>query len=228
MTTANRAARVVLAIAVACMLVSRASPAHAGQEHRTAPADTDQTVAVSRGTRLTLENFTGDVTVHLWDRDAVRVHARHGSRTKVTVHTGENSLAVGAESTNGPSGSVDYQISAPRWMALKITGPYNDVSVEGGQAEISIETVRGDITIKGGSGAITARTIEGEVVVEGTRGNVNVSSVNEDIKIAGAAGEVVAETTNGSITPAHMETTNVDVSTINGDVSYEGTLAPRG
>jgi hypothetical protein len=212
-------------VAVVCLF---AGPAHAWQDHPPGPPQTDRTVAVSRGTRLTLDNFAGEVTVHAWARDAVRVQARHGSRTTVMIRPGPSSLAIGAEAANGPSGSVDYDISVPAWLPLRIDGPYNDVTVEGGQADIAIDTVRGDITIKGGSGAVTAKTIEGEVVVQGTRGSLNVSSVNEDLKITGAGGQIVAETTNGSITLAHMESTGVDVSTINGDVSYDGTLAARG
>ena len=43
---------------------------------------TDETVAVQRGGRLSINNFAGEVIVRTWDKDAVRVVARHQSRTK--------------------------------------------------------------------------------------------------------------------------------------------------
>ena len=41
--------------------------------------DTDETVTCHRGTRLSVNNFAGEVIVRGWDRDAVRVQARHSS-----------------------------------------------------------------------------------------------------------------------------------------------------
>jgi DUF4097 and DUF4098 domain-containing protein YvlB len=211
----------------ALVYILAASPA-GGEQRQARTPDTDQTVPVARGARLAIDNLAGEVVVHTWDRDSVRVQARHGSRTKINIRPGASSVTVTAESTNGPNGSVDYEITAPAWMAMKIEGPYNDVTIDGAQSEVSVETVRGDIHIKGGSGAITGRTIEGEVVVEGARGKVNVSSVNEGIKITGSSGEIVAETTNGSITLIDLASSSIDVTTINGDVTFDGSLADNG
>jgi DUF4097 and DUF4098 domain-containing protein YvlB len=82
--------------------------------------------------------------------------------------------------------------------------------------------------IKGGTGVITGKTIQGAVAVEGARGKVNVSSVNQGIKVTGSSGEIIAETTNGSITLSEIASSSVDVATVNGDVTFEGTLADNG
>ena len=110
---------------------------------------------------------------------------------------------------------------------MKIEGQYDFVTIEGIQGEVSVETVRGDIVLKGGGPAI-AKTIEGAIQVEGARGKLTLSSVNEDIRVTGASGDISAETTNGSITLERMESSNVEVATVNGDVTYDGTLAARG
>ena len=47
--------------------------------------ETDETVAVPRGARLTVDNFAGDVVIHTWDKNALHVVARHQSRTTVRV-----------------------------------------------------------------------------------------------------------------------------------------------
>lgn len=200
----------------------------AGQERQPRTPQTDQTVAVTRGSRLSIDNFAGEVILHTWDRDSLRVQARHGTRTRINVRNTAAGVAVGTSSSNGPSGPVDYDITAPAWMAVKVEGQYNFVTIDGVQSEVSVQTVRGDIVIKGGAGSVTAKSIEGQVIVEGARGRINVSSVNEAIKITGSSGEIVAETTNGDITLSRIDSPAVEVGTVNGDITYEGTLLDKG
>ncbi|MEN3338736.1 MAG: hypothetical protein V7647_2412, partial [Acidobacteriota bacterium] len=213
---------------VAALICLVAASGDAAQNRHARPAETDETVPASRGMRLALENAAGSVEIHAWDSDAVRIQARHASRTKVLIRTGENAVTITASASGGPAGSVDYDITAPSWMAMRIEGQYDDVTIEGTRGDVSVETVRGDITIRGGSSSVTAKTIEGQVVVEGARGKVDVSSVNEGITITGAGGEISAETTNGSIRLARIDATSVDVATINGDVTFDGTLSDNG
>jgi DUF4097 and DUF4098 domain-containing protein YvlB len=188
---------------------------------------TDQTVPAARGTRLVIENQAGEVVVHVWEKDAVRVQARHNTRVKINVRTGTGVINIDAITEKGPTGSVDYDISAPGWMPIKIEGQYDYISIEGVQGEISVETVRGDIVLKN-IGAAIAKTIEGAIQIDGARGKLTLSSVNEDIKVTAASGELVAETTNGEVSLTGMASSNVEVASVNGDIVYEGTLASSG
>ncbi|MBA2304657.1 MAG: hypothetical protein H0W08_18770, partial [Acidobacteria bacterium] len=195
-----------------------------GREART--PTTDETVAVARGARLTVENFAGEVVIKAWERDSLRVQARHDSRAKVNIRTTAAGVAIRTD--NQARGSVDYEISAPAWMAIKVVGTYNFITVEGSQSEVSAETTRGDVVIKGGTGSIVARSIQGEVIVEGVRGRLTASSINEGVRITGASGDISAESTNGDITLTQIKSQNVEVSTINGDVQFDGQLTDRG
>ena len=197
------------------------------QAREARPPDSDQTVTVARGARLSIDNFAGEVIVKTWDRDQLRVQARHPSRTKVDVRTGATTVSVRSQ-TSGAPGSVDYEISAPAWMPMKIEGTFNFVTVEGAQNEVSVNTVRGDVVIRGGTGAVSAKSIEGEVIVEGARGRVTASSVNQGIRITGVSGDINADTHNGSIILTKVTSSNVELTTINGQVVYEGTVADRG
>ena len=208
-------------------LVVLTSAAAAPQARQARPPDTDQTVAVTRGARLTVDNFAGEVIVKTWDRDQLKVQARHPSRTKVDIRSGASTVSV-RSSTSGAPGSVDYEITAPAWMPIKIEGTYNFVTVEGSQADVSAETVRGDVVIRGGSGSIVAKSIQGEVVIENSRGRVNASSVNEGIRITGVTGDITADTHNGSIILSRVTSPNVELTTINGQVVYEGSVADNG
>jgi hypothetical protein len=193
----------------------------AGRPNR--PADTDETVAVSKGTRLSVNNFAGEVQIRTWDRDSVRVQAFHSRRSSVTVKPGSGVLAVTSSGM-----SVDYDISVPAWMPVKIEGTYLYVAVEGTQADVTAETVRGDISIKGGTSVVTAKSVEGEIILEGVRGKVNANSINQGVTVDGASGELSVETVNGPITLTNIESSNVDVSSVNGNLKYDGNAAPNG
>jgi DUF4097 and DUF4098 domain-containing protein YvlB len=201
------------------------APAPAG--HQEAPK-TDETVAVQKGSRLSVNNFAGEVIIHTWEKDAVHVVARHQSRTRVSIKPGAGGLSIEATGTMGPQGSVDYEITTPAWMPIKVEGTYNFVTIDGAQAEVFANTVRGDIVIKGGTGVITAKSIEGEVQVEGARGKINLSSVNEKIRITDSSGDITAESTNGAITMTGIDAKSVEASTVNGTIVYEGKLADGG
>lgn len=205
--------------------VQAAASPQAGKVPR-AP-ETDQTIPVTRGTRLSVSNFAGEVIVRAWERDALRVQARHTPRTRVNIRTGTTGVVVSAGQSGAP-GSVDYEINVPVWMSVKVEGTYAYIAVEGTQAEVSAETVRGDISIKGGSGFVTAKSIEGAVILDNVRGRVNASSVNEGVTITGASGDVVAESTNGHMSLANIESANVDVGTVNGNIKFDGTAANNG
>lgn len=201
-----------------------ATLAQAEQPPARAP-QTDRTEPVQRGTRLTVNNFAGEVVIRTWDKDAVHIVAHHQARSRVVVSSGAGSLAISA---GGGPGSIDYDITAPAWMPVKVTGQYDFVTVDGAQNEVFAETVRGDIVIKGGSAFVTAKTVDGEITVEGARGKINVSSVNQGIKIAGSSGDITAESINGEITMTRMDAKSIVASTVNGDITYEGAVAAGG
>src|SRR5262245_2367676 len=201
--------------------------AQAAPARQSAP-QTDETVPVQRGGRLTVNNFAGEVIIHSWNKDSVHVVARHQSRTGVTIKPSAGGVSIDSTRHSGGPGSVDFDISAPAWMPIKVEGPYNFISIEGSQAEVFANTVRGDVVIKGGSGNVTAKSVEGEVEVQGARGKVSVSSVNEKVKITDSGGDITAGSVNGGITMTGMDAKSVDASTVNGTITYEGKLADGG
>jgi DUF4097 and DUF4098 domain-containing protein YvlB len=212
-------------LALIATLIGSLTAAPAPQDRRS--PQTDETVAVARGTRLSIENFAGEIVVRAWDRDSLRVQARHSARGRVNVRTAASVVRVSSSGDRGPVGSVDYEITAPAWMPIKIDGQYNFVTVEGTQAEVSVDTQRGDVIVKGGNG-VTIRSVQGNIAVEGARGRINLSSVNEGITLNGASGEITVETVNGPIALSGIDAANVEGSTINGNVTFEGTPAAGG
>jgi hypothetical protein len=194
-----------------------------GQPAQQAPAF-DQTVNVTRGTRLTVNNQAGEVVMRTWDRDAVRITARHLMRAKPNVRQGENVLSV----TGGGMGAIDFDITVPSWMPVKVTGHYNYIELNGMGAEVTAENVRGDIEIKGGRGFITAKSIEGKIRISGTQGKVSVTAINEDLAIDNATGELAIDSTNGNVLLTNVRATAAEIATVNGNIDYTGTISDNG
>lgn len=211
--------------ACAIALLGGATPALAQGTAR--PPETDQTLPAARGTQLLVNNFAGEVVVHAWERDQVRVQARHSGHVRVNVRQADNAIRVGSSSSSGVP-SVDYDIRVPPWMPVRISGQFNYVEVEGTQADISAETVRGDVRVKGGSGVISLKSIEGDVYAEDTKGRVSVSSVNEGVTLVRPSGEVSAETINGDIRITDARANSAEATTVNGDVRFTGVVADNG
>ena len=193
-----------------------------------APQQTDTTLPVRSGARLEVENFGGGIAVKTWSRSAVRVTASHSSRDRIEIGASDAGLHVKAEGHRGPPHVVDYEITAPAWMALNLSGVYTDITVEGAQGEITAETVHGEVKVSGGSGNVSLKSVQGAVTLEKARGRIDLNTVNEEIRATDISGDIAVETVNGDITLTQIESANTEANTVNGDVSYDGTIKDGG
>ena len=195
----------------------------------TAMTTTDQTVQVAKGSKLDVNNFAGDVNVKVWDRDSVRVEVTHSDREAIDIKQDEQILRIrGRSLRGGPPRSLDYTITVPGWMAINVNGTYADVTLEGVGGDVAIETTRGDIKVRGGSGFISLKSVQGEISLEKAKGRVEVRAVNEGMHLVDINGDLSAETTNGSIILDRIDSGNVDLYTVNGNISYDGPIKDRG
>ncbi|MGH9347692.1 MAG: DUF4097 family beta strand repeat-containing protein [Vicinamibacterales bacterium] len=183
---------------------------------------------MTKGMRLSVNNFAGSIAVRTWDRDVVRVEAEHSSRNRIDIRPTEAVLRVGASSERGPSRSVDFMITAPHWMPVTLNGTYVDIDLEGIQGEVAAETVGGDVRLRGGSGIVKLKSVEGIIEVEGSKGRILLNTVNEGVFVKDAAGEITAETVNGDVVLERIDSSTVDVATVNGDVTYDGSIRDGG
>jgi hypothetical protein len=189
----------------------------------------DQTVNVTKGTKLDVSNFAGDVTVKTWDRDAVRVQVNLSDRETVDVKPGDQVLSIRSRSLRGGRPrSLDYSLTVPKWMAINVTGTYVDANLEGVGADVAVETTNGDIHVSGGSGFVSLKSVQGEIFLEKAKGRIEVRAVNEGIRLADISGDLSAESTNGSIILDRIDSANVDLYSVNGNISYDGPIKDRG
>jgi len=173
-------------------------------------ADVDTTFAVKPGANLTVENFAGEVVLSAWDKNAVRIQAPEAGDERVVVKPTTRGLSIKTGSKHAAGGSVELRITVPAWMDLDVSGVQTDVSIDGARGRVRVATIHGDIAVSGG------------------RGQIELNAVDQDIHLADASGVVVSETVNGDLTLQRIESDSVDVSTVNGEIFYEGTLRNRG
>ena len=192
-----------------------------------APQAPDTVMAVSRDTRLEVENFRGDVVVEAWDRDEVRVRSDlSGGQVLDAVQTGAT-LRLRPRSRTGPR-EADFVITVPRWMDVRVEGNQVEVEVRGTEGQIHVETVAGEVVVQGGRDRVSVRSIQGEVTVRGARGRVEAVTVNEGVVIDDVDGEVQVETTNGDVSLSGIRSSWVRATTVNGDIEYDGTVLDDG
>lgn len=235
----SRRGLLIAACTLACSATAMAQPSLEAQQApiqarpggpETSPRS-DQTVDVTKGTRLVLSNNAGEVVVRSWERDQVRIQATHGARETITAETTDMTLRVRTTRTSGsrgPGGLVDYQITVPRWMPVNLSGTYLDATIEGTTAEVTVETVHGNARVVGGNGAVSLRSVEGVITVDKASGRVQATTVNEGIRITNSTGEITAETTNGDIFIDSAQTSNLEAFTVNGEVTFNGTIRDNG
>ena len=75
-----------------------------------------------------------------------------------------------------------------------------------------------------GGGAIG----EGIITVDKASGRVNATTVNEGIRLTNVTGDMSAETTNGDIVIENAQSSSLEASTVNGDITFNGAVRDNG
>jgi Putative adhesin len=189
---------------------------------------TDTSMAVARGQRLQVNAYGGDIKISAWDRNTVRVEANGSDRDRIQISSSATTLSVRTQGRHGPPSDIDLKITAPAWMALNLAGVHTNVTVQGCQAPVSVETVEGEVKVSGGNGLVSLRSVQGSVSLQGAKGRISVNSVNEDVRVTKSVGDIMAETVNGEITLDMVDAPTVDANTVNGDISYNGPVRNGG
>jgi DUF4097 and DUF4098 domain-containing protein YvlB len=191
-------------------------------------ANVDTTVTVTRGARLDLNNFGGDITVKVWDKAAVRISADNSEKERVDIDVDAQVVTVRTSSRYGTPHMVSFDITVPAWMALDLEGTYTDITVTGVTGDITANTVQGDVDVSGGSGHVSLNSTSGSVKLSKAQGRIEVVTVNDGITITDSKGDISAETTNGDVELRGIDANNMQATTINGDVTYDGTIKDGG
>jgi hypothetical protein len=191
---------------------------------------TDTILDLEGAELLSIETMGGSIEVGVWDEDRVRIQAEHSNRTYVEIkrRRGGREIDIEPEARRGPANIVDFHVTVPRGMGLKLDGQYADLRIEGADGTVEAETVQGDVYIVGGRGNIKAGSVTGSIYVEGADGVIEIESAAADIHVVDSSGEIYAESAGGSIIMENVSPRAVDVGSTGGRVYYDGSFDPAG
>jgi len=208
------------ALLVLCVLI--ASVGTAAADTKEIKKDYDETFQVSEGATLELHSGDGDVTIVPWERDEIRVVVHYDATVSIGGAWKHTDFDVDLEQTGNivrvvahePTASWGfgwikrsvrnyvYEISAPAYTEVGISGDDGDVAISGWREDISCTFDDGDIRLSDiECGRISVTLDDGDVLADGIKADVRVS------------------TDDGSITIRNWESASVRVSGQDGDVS---------
>jgi len=188
----------------------------------------DTLVAVRPGTRLDVDLMRGNVEVRAWDRNEVRVVSQPSREGQLEVRLSNGTLHVRSAPERGVQSRTDVQLTVPRAMNLVIQGTFLSADVSGLLGEVAIETTHGNVQIIGGRGYVSARSVQGSVTCRDAEGRLELGSTNGHVEASRVSGTLKVESVNGGIELRDVRSGSVEASTVNGGITYGGTLERNG
>jgi DUF4097 and DUF4098 domain-containing protein YvlB len=187
----------------------------------------DTTFAVSRGARLSIDMNAGSIEIRAWDRSEIRVRSADSDEESVEVSQSGSVIRI------RPRGfwdddEADLIVTIPTSMDVEVSSGEGDIRVSGTRGSVVAETLEGDVDVRDAAGGVVVQTVEGDIEITGVRGAVAVESGDGQIRLSQISGPVAAEGIDGDITLRGIDSDAVAVSTVDGDVWYDGTVSSGG
>lgn len=188
----------------------------------------DTTFAVSGSGQLDLQNHEGTVTVSTWDRDELRVRANwDDGRRPVSIRNAGTTVRVRVAGEYGLP-RVEFDITAPRGMSIALQGVELGVTIDGSRGNISVNSVEGQIDVVGGSGNVAIQAVDGDITVREARGNIAVHAIEGNVSVVDSRGTLRVESVDGDVQLLNIDSENVGVNVVDGDVTFRGAIHDGG
>jgi DUF4097 and DUF4098 domain-containing protein YvlB len=187
----------------------------------------DTTLSVRSGTRLTINNMSGQVIVRGWNRNQVRIVAESDQGRSVEIDESPGRIGIRTVMRRGHA-EVEYSISAPSGTPIEINGTNLDVDVTGVCGPLRVTTINGDVNADCTGDNSSVQTVNGDVTVVGARGVLEAATTSGDVDVRNASGDVMAHTTSGDVSLSDIGGAIVTAETVSGDVSYTGRVLDNG
>jgi DUF4097 and DUF4098 domain-containing protein YvlB len=188
---------------------------------------TDTTFAVNRDARLSIDSRTGSIEVQAWDRSEIRVRSDGGAGNAVEVDRSGSLIRI-RPSDFWEDEDVDLFLTIPTTMAVEISVGEGNVRVSGTRGTIEAETLEGNVWIQEAAGAVAVRTLEGNVELADVSGAVAVDNGEGNVVLSRVSGAIAVEGIEGEIQLLDIDSDAVDISTVEGNVWYDGSIHSNG
>lgn len=200
--------------------------------------DDEQTIVLRAGSseKLRVANAWGDVTINGSDEDQIEVEASisawAGSEEAADQRLQEVNVAlvdedgwvIRADSGDGRSVRIDYEITVPRSFSVTASTGSGDVRLEDLNGSHTVSTASGDVEVSsigtdpGFRQQISTRS--GDVVGASILGQTTVSSLAGDVEINGLRGHLTVAASSGDVSVTEG-VGSVEAKSLSGDVEVE-------
>jgi predicted membrane protein len=196
-------------------------------------AQSDSSFAVARNAVVDITLRTGRLVVRGSAATTGAVRGRSGDYQLRTTGVGVTLDASGdmrssrtgsgtAGRTAGRRNEATLELDLPRNVRLVVSTSSADVDVSGIDGDVEIRTTSGDISLDDIGGRLTLETLYGDVRLSGRSAAARVTTMSGDITMRGVRDDANVRTTSGDVTLGMDRAARVDVETISGDVTFEG------
>lgn len=183
----------------------------------------DTTFAVPSGSRIIIESSEGDVEIVGGAGREARVLV-DGETGRARVSRSGSVFRIRAREHHG---DADFALRVPADVDIEIRGSEGDIRISDVAGGVTVQTVDGDIEVDGAR-AVAAQTVDGDIHVRRVPGPVTLHNGDGDIHLDEVGGPIAVESVDGDIIVLHADAEDARLSTVGGDVRYEGTVAPGG
>ena len=191
--------------------------------------EVDTTFAVSPDAHLDLYNHEGTVTVGTWDRDEIRIRARWDEgRRPVAIRTSDKGVRVTVEPRNAGLPYVEFDVTTPRSMSVAVQGVEVSARIEETTGNVNVQSVEGAVDVNGGRGNVSLQVVDGPITVRNADGKISVNSVDGMVAITDSRGAMRIESVDGDVTLRGIDSDDVSVNVVDGNVIYAGTIHDDG
>jgi hypothetical protein len=199
----------------------------------------NETKAAPADGMVSIENMNGTVVVEGWNRKQVEVTGTLGDgpeRLDFEVRGQRTTIEVVWPRHDDDSGwngrrqmaPTELRVRVPRGSDIRIEGVNLGIEIKAVDGEVEMETVNGNIMVSDSPASVSASTVNGTIESDATTAEIDLEAVNGELTIRGAAGDLSASTVNGPIRITGDRFRSVDVSTVSGDIVFDGALDDRG
>lgn len=187
----------------------------------------DTTFAFSKGGSLDLRVFSGDIVVTGWSRSEIKIVAGI-ERGAIDASLSSSRVSLNARGSRGGMGEAHYEVTVPYGTQVQTNSISGDTRVTATAGEVQITSVNGDIEVSDATNRVTVQTVSGGVRASKLRGRSRIETTSGDLEIDDVIGELTAHTVSGEIVMHRMQLTQLVTETTSGDVTYSGSIDPKG
>ena len=218
----------LLALTIGAVIPAAAqhkSKSRHGSRDEDGNARIDTTITVSKTVTIDLGITSGTIKVTSWDKPTVQIRATSESGD-LRFDFSQSRVSLSGEEQNGGE-DADLELIVPKGARVTATSIDGDIDIRG-VAELDANTVSGSLSASDIDGRATLNTVNGDLVASNLGGPVKAQDVSGDIQLSDISGDVDVQTVSGEMKLRGVKSSYVRTSTVSGDLTFDGTLDPKG